>query len=156
MRYPNALALLLVIVGGINWLLVGVAGFDLVATLTGDDFGETNPVSSAIYVLVGLAAVGIWVGEWLAQGQSRITLPYSPLARGLVGLALLLAANALISLLLPWLGWGLLYLLGSLGLGALVLSRGGTVVPVSDGPFHLRRITHPLSGEGEPPERKAS
>ena len=43
MRYLNPLFLLLVIVGGLNWLLVGLAGIDLVATLTGQSFGETNP-----------------------------------------------------------------------------------------------------------------
>ena len=76
MRYLNALALLLVIVGGINWLLVGVAGFDLVATMTGDDFGETNPVSSAIYVLVGLAAVWLipTLVRWVMPGE-RTAVP---------------------------------------------------------------------------------
>lgn len=59
MRYLNALALLLVIVGGINWLLVGVAKFDLVATIAGQSFGETNAFSSIVYVLVGLAAVAL-------------------------------------------------------------------------------------------------
>jgi uncharacterized membrane protein YuzA (DUF378 family) len=68
-RYLNALALLLVIVGGVNWLLVGIAQFDLVATLTGDEFGETNPISSAIYVLVGVAAV------WLVPTLVRWVLP---------------------------------------------------------------------------------
>ena len=65
MRYINALALLLVIVGGVNWLLVGIAGFDLVAALTGNQFGETNAVSSAIYIAVGLAA--IWLLPVLAR-----------------------------------------------------------------------------------------
>ena len=57
MRYLNALALLLVIVGAVNWLLVGVAKFDLVAALTGSSFGETNTLSTVIYVLVGVAGV---------------------------------------------------------------------------------------------------
>ncbi len=56
-RYLNALALLLVIVGGLNWLLVGIAKFDLVAAITGATFGRTNVVSSVVYVLVGLAAL---------------------------------------------------------------------------------------------------
>ena len=43
MRYLKAVALLLVIVGAVNWLLVGIAQFDLVAAITGDTFGETNP-----------------------------------------------------------------------------------------------------------------
>ena len=59
MRYLNSLFLLLVIVGGINWLLVGVAKIDLVAALTGATFGETNVISSAIYILVGIAAIGL-------------------------------------------------------------------------------------------------
>jgi uncharacterized membrane protein YuzA (DUF378 family) len=57
MRYLNIAALLLVIVGAVNWLLVGVAKFDLVATLTGDTFGETNMLSSIVYILVGLSGL---------------------------------------------------------------------------------------------------
>lgn len=57
MRYVNALALLLVIVGAANWLLVGVAKFDLVAALTGTSFGQTNAISSVIYILVGISGV---------------------------------------------------------------------------------------------------
>jgi uncharacterized protein len=59
MRYLTAAGLLLVIVGAINWLLVGIARFDLVAAITGDKFGKTNPASSAIYSLVGVAGVGL-------------------------------------------------------------------------------------------------
>jgi uncharacterized membrane protein YuzA (DUF378 family) len=57
MRYINALALLLVIVGAANWLLVGVAKFDLVAAIAGTTFGETNAISTVIYVLVGIAGL---------------------------------------------------------------------------------------------------
>ena len=57
MRYVNALALLLVIVGAANWLLVGIAQFDLVAALTGTSFGETNAISSVIYILVGISGL---------------------------------------------------------------------------------------------------
>ena len=57
MRYVNALALLLVIVGAANWLLVGIAKFDLVAAITGTSFGETNPISSLIYILVGVSGL---------------------------------------------------------------------------------------------------
>jgi uncharacterized protein len=68
-RYLNALALLLVIVGGINWLLVGIARIDLVAQLTGAEFGETNPLSTVIYVLVGLGAI------WLVPTLIRWVIP---------------------------------------------------------------------------------
>lgn len=57
MRYLNPIALLLVIVGGINWLLVGLFQFDLVAALTGSTFGEVNPISAVIYALVGVSAI---------------------------------------------------------------------------------------------------
>jgi uncharacterized membrane protein YuzA (DUF378 family) len=57
MRYINALALLLVIVGAVNWLLVGIAKFDLVAALTSSSFGQTNALSSIVYILVGAAGV---------------------------------------------------------------------------------------------------
>jgi uncharacterized protein len=59
MRYLNSVALLLVIVGGLNWLLVGVFNFDLVAAITGSTFGETNALSTVVYVLVGIAAIGL-------------------------------------------------------------------------------------------------
>ena len=59
MRYLKALFLLLVIVGGLNWLLVGVANFDLVAALTGSSFGQTNVLSSLVYILVGISAVAL-------------------------------------------------------------------------------------------------
>ena len=68
MRYLKALALLLVIVGGVNWLLVGLARFDLVATITGNEFGQTNPLSSVVYVLVGLSAIALLptLASWVA------------------------------------------------------------------------------------------
>lgn len=47
------LALVLVIVGGVNWGLVGLMDFDLVATI----FGDMSTISRAVYVLVGLSAV---------------------------------------------------------------------------------------------------
>ncbi len=56
MKNLDILAAVLVIVGGLNWGLVAVAEFDLVATLVGLEFGETNAASRAVYGLVGLAA----------------------------------------------------------------------------------------------------
>ena len=46
------IALVLVIVGGLNWGLVGLAKFDLVAAI----FGEMSIVSRVVYGLVGIAA----------------------------------------------------------------------------------------------------
>jgi len=47
----------LLIVGGLNWGLVAIAQFDLVAALFGLEFGETNVATRVVYGLVGLAAV---------------------------------------------------------------------------------------------------
>ena len=54
MRSLNIITLLLIIVGGVNWLLVGLFEFDLVAALFG---GQTAIVSKIVYVLVGLSAL---------------------------------------------------------------------------------------------------
>lgn len=74
MRFVKALALLLVIVGGVNWLLVGIAKFDLVATLTGNSFGETNVLSSLVYILVGVSAVALLptLAAWLSSSDDRV------------------------------------------------------------------------------------
>jgi uncharacterized protein len=68
MKALNALAVVLVIVGGLNWGLVALAEFDLVAWLVGEDFGQTNAASRIVYGLVGLAAV-----YGIAQLASRET-----------------------------------------------------------------------------------
>ena len=73
MRYINAIALLLVVVGAVNWLLVGIAKFDLVAAITGNSFGETNPLSSIVYVLVGIAGIVLLpvLGRWVTSSDSK-------------------------------------------------------------------------------------
>jgi uncharacterized membrane protein YuzA (DUF378 family) len=57
MKKLDILAAVLVAVGGLNWGLVAVAEFDVVAALFGLDFGETNAASRLVYGLVGAAAV---------------------------------------------------------------------------------------------------
>lgn len=44
---------MLVVVGGLNWGLVGIFKFDLVATI----FGDMSALSRVVYALVGLSAV---------------------------------------------------------------------------------------------------
>jgi uncharacterized protein len=48
------LSLALIVIGAINWLLVGLFGFDLVATLFG---GQTAIFSKIIYAVIGLAGI---------------------------------------------------------------------------------------------------
>lgn len=51
----DTIALVLVIIGALNWGLIGLFGFDLVATLFG---GPQAALSRIVYALVGLA--GLW------------------------------------------------------------------------------------------------
>lgn len=53
MKILNLTTLILLIVGGLNWGLVGLFNFDLVAAL----FGEGSLLSRIVYVLVGLSAL---------------------------------------------------------------------------------------------------
>ena len=57
MKPVNTLALVLVIVGALNWGLVALFEFDLVAEIFGETFGTTNAVTRIIYGLVGVAGL---------------------------------------------------------------------------------------------------
>jgi len=57
MRTVDVVAAVLLVVGGLNWGLVGIAHFDLVAAIFGMHFGETSMLSAVVYSLVGLAAL---------------------------------------------------------------------------------------------------
>jgi uncharacterized protein len=57
MKKLDVVAAALLVIGGLNWGLVAAAKFDLVATIFGMHFGETSALSSAVYGLVGLAAI---------------------------------------------------------------------------------------------------
>ena len=62
----DRIALILAIIGGINWGSVGIFRFDLVAWLFG---GQTSSVSRIIYTLVGLAA--LWCISLLFRETER-------------------------------------------------------------------------------------
>jgi uncharacterized membrane protein YuzA (DUF378 family) len=62
MKTVNILTLVLLIVGGINWGLVGLFQFDLVAAIFGD---AAAPLARIVYVLVGLSAL------WQSIPQAR-------------------------------------------------------------------------------------
>jgi uncharacterized membrane protein YuzA (DUF378 family) len=65
MRKLDVLALVLAIVGALNWGLVAIAEFDLVAEIAGLDFGETNAFTRVVYGLVGLS--GLWLAIRAAE-----------------------------------------------------------------------------------------
>ena len=54
MKIIDKIALILVIIGAINWGLIGIIKFDLVATI----FGEMSVLSRIVYSLVGIS--GLW------------------------------------------------------------------------------------------------
>ena len=66
----DAAAAALVVVGAVNWGLVAVKEFDLVATVAGREFGETNAVSRAVYGLVGLSGAYL-AGSLLTKRDAR-------------------------------------------------------------------------------------
>ncbi|MGN0819157.1 MAG: DUF378 domain-containing protein [Christensenellaceae bacterium] len=53
MKIANIIAFILVIVGALNWMLIGTFSFDLVATL----FGTMSVMSRIVYGLVGIAGL---------------------------------------------------------------------------------------------------
>lgn len=72
MKKLDVVAAALLVVGGMNWGLVGALGVDLVATL----FGVMSPLARTVYLLVGLSALYQavqWQGiqrRWLAPART--------------------------------------------------------------------------------------
>lgn len=64
MKTVDVVAAVLLVVGGLNWGLVGTAGFDLVATL----FGSMSAISRIVYTLVGISAL-YHALQWRAMQQ---------------------------------------------------------------------------------------
>ena len=63
----NIVALILMIVGALNWLLVGIFNFNLVTWI----FGSPSVITTILYILVGLG--GIWGVVMLFQRNVRKT-----------------------------------------------------------------------------------
>jgi len=64
MRGSYWFALVLLVIGGLNWLLVGAFNFDLVAAI----FGDMSPAARVVYVLVGLAAIWTLIASARLRG----------------------------------------------------------------------------------------
>lgn len=75
MKSIDVIAAVLLVVGGLNWGLVGAFEFDLVASLFG---GSTAVVSKLVYLLVGAAAV--WQALSLKSIQRRWGVRHAPVA----------------------------------------------------------------------------
>ncbi len=61
----NKLSLALVIIGAINWLLIGLFRYDLVAGIFG---GQTAAISRVVYTIVGIA--GLWCITYLFRDNT--------------------------------------------------------------------------------------
>ena len=72
MRPLHWVALLLVIVGAVNWGLVGLFQFDLVAALFG---GQTATLSRVVYTLVGLSGVVVAATSAAFAGSRGVAVP---------------------------------------------------------------------------------
>lgn len=57
MQALNVIVMILLIVGGLNWGLVGLFNFDLVAALFGGTVGSYSGLSRVVFVIVGIAAL---------------------------------------------------------------------------------------------------
>jgi hypothetical protein len=75
MKIIDVVASVLVVVGALNWGLVAVARFDLVAALFGQSFGEVTPLTAVVYGLVGVA--GLYQALFWKRVQSRWMQPAS-------------------------------------------------------------------------------
>lgn len=69
-------AKLLVVVGAINWGLVGAFNFDLVSAI----FGDGSVLTRIIFLLVGLS--GLWAIKLLAGGAKSSSMEREPMAEG--------------------------------------------------------------------------
>ncbi len=81
MRGLTIFALLLIVIGAINWGLIGFFGFNLVAAIFGSSTAGIV-VQRIIYALVGLAGVyGIWMLSRLSSAHDDVCVPgHTPLA----------------------------------------------------------------------------
>ena len=68
MRPLHIIALILSIIGALNWGLVGLFQFDLVAAISG---GAATPLARVIYTLVGLAGLVLIVTASWAYSEHR-------------------------------------------------------------------------------------
>jgi uncharacterized protein len=69
MKQIDVIAAVLVVVGALNWGLVAVARFDLVAALFGMSFGEVSALTTVVYGLVGVA--GLYQALFFKRVRSR-------------------------------------------------------------------------------------
>lgn len=64
------IAIILAIIGTLNWGLIGIFGFNLVTWITAGDIVATT----IIYILVAVA--GVWLIAYLCGARGKVGIPY--------------------------------------------------------------------------------
>lgn len=59
------IAFILVIIGALNWGLVGFFSYDLVEAI----FGDMSTISRIVYALVGVSGLGLLIGSMAGSGE---------------------------------------------------------------------------------------
>lgn len=65
MKIANVIAWILLVIGGLNWLLVGAFSWNLVAGV----FGPVSIITRIIYCLVGLSALWLIISPVMHRGR---------------------------------------------------------------------------------------
>ena len=69
MRLINLIASILLAIGGLNWLSIGIFGFNFVGLLD----GLTPIISRIIYILVGVATLYLIYSAIVSKGRINLT-----------------------------------------------------------------------------------
>ena len=73
MRTLNIIAMALLIIGGLNWLLVGLFEVDVVAALLGGEVGPRSGLARIVYIIVGVAALyGLYLFKPITEDHERL------------------------------------------------------------------------------------
>lgn len=64
MRIANIIAWVILLIGGINWLLIGLFNWNLVSGIFG-----ASMISTIIYILVGLSAIWLLISPIIHRGR---------------------------------------------------------------------------------------
>ncbi|GEM_PF-2966556 len=68
-RNINLLCIMLVVIGGVNWGLVALFGYDPLGGLLG---GYSSPVTRILYGIIGIAAIVVFNGYLMTPGENHI------------------------------------------------------------------------------------
>lgn len=71
MAIVNLIACILAIIGGLNWGIIGLCGYNVVSAITGSD---DNAVARIIYIIVGASAIWLIVSAIISSGTIALMM----------------------------------------------------------------------------------